>query len=232
MIKFDRSIWQKEYISNKSRASWVCSKCWTGPLQLNDSFRKTKRSSGVASIECSNEDCRRFYHLTGPIKHFSSDGIHVGRQSVHVSDYRLYPTHFQPELHLFRLPEKLGDETCRLLRLSFNHFWYDLDACANKIRQSLELIVKEKGAQGNNLEKRIDSLKEKIGVKLTDSLTSLRWIGNEGSHPEKPFTKDQILLTYSILVEVLNSLFPEPDAEENLDEMVQLINQNKGLKKS
>ena len=46
-------------------------------------------------------------------------------------------------------------------------------SCANKIRQALELIVKERGETGRDLHPQIESLRATIGAKITKSFMKL-----------------------------------------------------------
>jgi len=113
---------------------------------------------------------------------------------------------------------------------SFNHFWYDLDACANKIRQAVELIVVDRGGVGYVLDHQIKSLSKTLGEGLINKLLALKWIGNDGSHAHRPFEKDEILNSYNLLVDVLNQLYPDETEKQRRESLVQLINENKGIK--
>jgi hypothetical protein len=143
-----------------------------------------------------------------------------------------YPTHFQPELYLFSLSPSVTDNVRSLVIKSFGHFWYDLDACANKIRQALENLVEEKNGVGDSLDKQIRSLASTLGTAVTDTMLALKHIGNDGSHAGRAFTKDEILDAYSLLEDLLNLLYPDATEKERKAKLVQTINSNKGLKKS
>jgi hypothetical protein len=230
MIHFDRMMWMNEYISLRSKALWRCSKCRQGNLQLVEKeFKKTKSSSNTARLKCSNEDCRKQFVVIGTQRHFAH-GNEVDSRYFDIQDYRLYPTHFQPELHLFLLPDYLTDPIKEKLRISFNHFWYDFDTCANKIRQVLELIVLQLGGNGGDLHQRIKALKGKLPEELVERLMAIKWIGNEGSHPERSFTREQILDTYELLVDTVNQIYPDESKAKLMSEFIEKTNVNKGIK--
>ncbi|MEP4091773.1 DUF4145 domain-containing protein [Reichenbachiella sp.] len=228
MIHFEKQIWKQDYVSNKSRSAWRCSNCGM-PLQLEKEIKKSKRFTGSGILSCSNENCSTVYHFVG-IQIPFANGYEVSSTYYKIDEYRLYPTQFQLELHLFKLSEALSNPIKEKLILSFNHFWYDLDACANKIRQALELILEEMGASGNTLGHKIESVESKIGSELCAKIMALKWIGNEGSHSEKPFTKEQILTTIELLVDVLNQLYPDETETMRKREIVKSVNDNKGIK--
>lgn len=229
MIHFNQKVWQQKFISNKFNTAWKCSRCGIGGLQLTAEI-STKLEYSTVALSCTDAHCRTKYHAVGKIK-FMAGKNEVGPEYYKPSDYRFYPNHFEPEVIMFELPVSMNEEGKLLLARSFNHFWYDLDACANKIRQTLELIVAENQGVGKHLDAKIESLRLKLGDGLTDALLALKWIGNEGSHLGRPFERDEILAIYEILVIVLNQLYPDESERERRESFVRLINEQKGLKK-
>jgi hypothetical protein len=229
VIHFDQNIWLRDSISNKSNTAWRCSYCGTGSLQLLEKL-ESKRSFHRIWLKCTNPECKKQFHAVGKVKSLG-DGDEVGSKYFRIDDYKLYPAHFQPEVILFELPITLGDDIKTKLIKSFNHFWYDLDACANKIRQAIELIIEEKNGIGSNLDQKIASLRTSLGESLANTILALKWIGNEGSHIGRPFTREEILNAFGLLVDVLNKLYPDELENIRRESLVQLILENKGLKK-
>lgn len=115
---------------------------------------------------------------------------------------------------------------------SFNHFWYDLDACANKIRQVIELIVDEKKGKGPTLHAKILSLKSELGDSLVKKLLAIKCIGNDGSHTDRLFERVELLDTYCILVDIFDQLWPDHSERLRRENLVEAITLNKGLKAS
>lgn len=227
MIHFDTKIWKRRSISNDSNTSWKCGYCGVGSLQSQTNIPKS--SKFAIRAKCTDSNCNKTYYIIGKVVPVAK-GIEVGSQYLRIDDYRLYPTHFYPELVMFEMPMTLSKEIKSIILKSFNHFWYDLDACANKIRQAIELIVGEKQGTGANLHQQINSLRDQLGDKLTNTILALKWIGNDGSHANRPFERDEILDTYSLLVDVLNQLYPNESEDERRKNLVDMINERKGMK--
>jgi hypothetical protein len=228
VIHFDQKIWKQKFVSDKYPTSWKCGVCGIGGLHLIDPI-KTKAASFSTSVKCTNLHCQAIHRVIGRVA-FMAGNNEVSSNNSWVDDRRLYPTQFLPELIMFELPLSLNDGVKRLLIKAFNHFWYDLDACANKIRQSLELIVDEKGGKGDTLHRKIESLRRELSEQLTDTLLALKMIGNEGSHASRPFERDEILRVYGLLVDLFNQLYPNESERESRDTLVRLIIENNGMK--
>jgi len=227
MIHFDSKIWRQRFISNRDNAAWRCGYCGVGSIQL---IGEIERSTSVAMhAKCTNPNCKISYAIAGRVAPVAN-GVEVHEQYFKIDDFRLYPSHFYPELVMFEFPVALNDRVKIKLLRSFNHYWYDLDACANKIRQAIEIIIDQRNGEGSTLHQKINSLRSKLGEKLTDTLMALKWIGNEGSHVDKPFDNEQILDAYGLLVDTLNQLYPDETEMKRRESLVQLINEKKGIK--
>jgi hypothetical protein len=230
MITFDSRAWEQTFISNQHDAAWRCGKCGTGTLRLIKKIGSY--SYGISRIlRCVNPKCGMGYRVLGKFK-ATYKGQEVHPHYFGADDFRLHPTQFLPELALFPFPTEMSKDIQLQIITSFNHLWYDLDACANKIRHALELIVTEKGGIGDKLHGRIRSLKGKLGDNLIDNLLALKWIGNDGSHAGRPFERREILIAYSLFVDVLNQLFPDESEKVMRDNLVKLINAKGGIKQT
>ncbi len=160
-----------------------------------------------------------------------ANGDEVSTTYFRIDEHRLYVTHFQPELHLFELPEYLPFEIRIRLINAFNHFWYDLDACVNKIRQVLELLMISAGAQKPTLHQMIVEAEKELNPGLFSDLLALKNIGNEGSHFTKlSFEREDILTMFSVVVDVLNQFYPNSTDAEKRNEFIKRAIENKGIK--
>lgn len=230
MRQFDKYTWAQAFVSNRNKAPWRCGVCWSGTLQLDEqSFKKHKRVINSATLRCSNEHCQKRFSLVGKQKFFEGK-YEVSPTYIRITEHRLYPSHFQPELPLFELPKELSESAKESMQLSFNHFWYDLDACINKLRQCLEILVLENGGVGTSLHQKIDSLGQILGEDIKQKLLALKWIGNEGSHSGPDFTREQVLNTYELLSSVFLKLYPDHSKEEEMQKFVSRVLDNKGIK--
>ena len=108
MIQFDQKIWKQKFISNKVNTSWKCGYCGIGGLQLKEQI-KTQNSTTTVFVTCTDPHCRKQYCVVGNVKAMANN-IDVGFQYFKIDDYKLYPTHFQPEVILFELPLTLNEE--------------------------------------------------------------------------------------------------------------------------
>lgn len=231
MINWDKYIWKNEYLSSKNTAPWRCGKCWSGTLQVVlSSFKASKDTSNSAKLQCNNEDCHARYSVNG-LEFTYANGHEVSKVYFRIDEHRLYVTHFQPELHLFKLPDYLPIEIRERLIYSFNHFWYDLDACVNKIRQVLELLMISVGAQKSTLHQMIVEAEKELSPGLYNDLLALKNIGNEGSHFTKmSFEREDILTMFSVVVDVLNQFYPNSTDAEKRNEFIKRAIENKGIK--
>lgn len=229
MIVFDKKIWLRKSVSNKHNTAWKCGACGVGGLQLRGEIPKVSYYS--IALRCTDSNCLKEYRVVGPVVP-EANGREVTMKYFQIDNYRLYPTHFEPELVMFELPTAISEEVKQRLIKSFNHFWYDRDACANMIRQVVEIIVDKLGGQGESLHAKIVSIKGKLGEDLSKRMAALKWIGNDGRHPGRSFTREEILDAYELLVSVLNYLYPDESEKARRDSLVEFVLKNKGMKQS
>lgn len=250
-MKANKSLWlSQEWSSKKKNPSWPCPICNTGILlKENDSIKQLyteETLSAQRSIFNQTKGMAEF-RFVGYLKcSHCSERILIAGKGVLLNEFGIpasavyqgkkisvfYPHYFEPALHLIDVPSSISKDVQELVVKSFIMYWVDLDSCANKIRQALELVVKERGAVGTNLHHQIESLRETIGEKITNRLLALKWVGNEGSHASRPFEKSEILDAYGLLEDVLAQLYPDHTDERRKENLVQKIISNKGLKKA
>ena len=249
-MKFNKTLWLRDSFSSKHRLpTWPCPAC------INGSLQKDKESITLLNTEATNKglslayvgdamaefkfhgylkcnECSERVVISGYGKYYHEDL--EGHASAIFKGKRIpvyFPTHFQPELHMIMLPGSVDAQTKLLLIKSFGHFWYDLDACANKIRHALENLVTQRNGVGSNLHQKIDSLSKKLDSQIVDTMLALKHIGNDGSHLGREFTKDEILDAYALLEDLLNLLFPDTTEQDRRAQLVKTIIAKKGVKK-
>lgn len=250
-MKSNKSLWlSEEWSSKKKMPSWPCPICNTGILlkdgdsisqlyteEMNKAQRNLAYETGamaefrfIGYLKCSN--CAERVVIGGRGVFFDEFGkpaaaVYRGKK---ISVF--YPHYFEPALHIIELPSSTSKDVQDLVSKSFSMYWIDLDSCANKIRQALELIVNARGARGKSLDQQIGSLRGTLGEKTTNCLLALKWIGNEGSHTGRPFEKSEIVEAYGLLEDVLSQIYPDYMDAERKANLVQKIISNKGLKKA
>jgi hypothetical protein len=246
---FDKELWLRDSFSSKNKVpNWFCPICWRGILQKESIATFNTVETNKAASLFYETDALAEFRFAGYLKcnncseRVVMSGIGKYRDTVHDTDVRatyrgkrysvFFPRHFEPELLMFRLANDVKIEIKTVLTKSFNLFWYDLESCANKIRQAIELVVIEKSATGKSLDNKIESLRTSLGDNLTNTLLALKWIGNEGSHIGRPFERHEIVEAFCLMEDVLKQLYPDNSEAERKQNLVALINSNKGLKKS
>ncbi|MDX1921233.1 MAG: DUF4145 domain-containing protein, partial [Candidatus Caenarcaniphilales bacterium] len=115
----------------------------------------------------------------------------------------LNPKFFYPTIELFKLDESIPEKLRVKLLESFSCFFVDSFSCANKLRQTLEILLDEfKVPKCKKLHTRIDSKLRKANNGLTphaDKLLSIIFIGNAGSHSGNiPVKREDIIDAYEI----------------------------------
>jgi len=136
-------------------------------------------------------------------------------QTVNLPTTLFRPLHFCPTLHVFRISDLCPRSVNAELVASFATYFSDLNACANRVRASVEVLLTEQGIrrfvtkQGKrhrlSLHSRIEEFRVKNPV-AADSLMAIKWIGNAGSHLSSVVV-DDILDAYEIVEVVLDDMF-------------------------
>lgn len=140
------------------------------------------------------------------------------------SDYvqNLYPRYFTPALQIIQLPDndKLPEQVVNILVSSYSLFWLDLDACVNRLRSTLELLLDDMGVERRlkHDAKRDMTLHDRIlrldGEKHPDTkpmLEATKLVANEGSHQIGQLGRDEVLDCYEMMEFCLHRLYPGPD---------------------
>lgn len=133
---------------------------------------------------------------------------------------RLNPTNFFPAPPIIALPEKEQyEEFHQLLKQSFPLFWLDRDACANKIRSSVEYLLDHKVIdierwRGARLEQRIKKL-ENDRPDLFDKFMALKELGNAGSHEFGALESIDLIDAYQVVDSVIYEIFVFPEIERS-----------------
>lgn len=191
-------------------------------------------------FECNNLNCNESAIITGvsyyqldDIKNEYIDEIGEYGPSYYYED-RITIKHIEPPIDLFSIPVglKTSLELVYELKKAFYLFWIDKDACANKIRRFVELLLDEMKIQpAYNLHQRIEKYMQKSSnrktVSLGNKLMAIKWIGNQGSHLEQELTNENIITAFEILENVLHKIYDK--SEKLIAQKVKQINKNKKI---
>lgn len=129
------------------------------------------------------------------------------------------------------LPIDVSDEwPCKVvdeIKNSGKYLFSDHSACINSLRKAVELLMCEHGIPSTkpnkdgqevfiSLDKRIAEF-EKCVISTDKLLSSVKWLGNTGSHASGRLSKDSILHAYDSLKRVLDSLYVDIHLYKNAD---------------
>lgn len=229
---------------------WKCPSCTDGKLKLVDKF---SMHDDAATQLSRNEDWfepeHSHYVFTGVLRCgtcneiviISGDGIveedygEDGREYVQI----LTPKFFYPPLRIIELnvDDTLPEDVTVYLEKAFQVFWCDADSCVNRLRTVLEyfldgLGISRTGSKGERLflGPRIDLLVDPKHIQVKDALTSIRHMGNDGSHGSIGIERQELLLAFGVVKYCIEQLYPKIIDHTELMKFVSKVNQRKGFR--
>jgi len=236
----------KGYFTKEDMSKWQCPTCNSSALKVVEEQFVKKHNSATeinyyenwfdapemivytftALLSCTNPQCKEVVACSG------TGGVEREEYSYDNYKYVEYfkPYFFYPALNIFQIPEKTPDNVKKSIVTSFSLLFSNTSAAANKIRSALEcLLIKIDSEQPNgiSLHQRIKLLTDEY-KKIKNFCLAVKWLGNAGSHCEDNMTLDDIFDGYDILLFVLEELYD--DKHEKLSVIVEIINENKGIK--
>ena len=142
----------------------------------------------TAGAECNNNSCSQKFALAGVggiDQVIDTDG-----NSDWIESFSL--RYISPTPNMITLPVKCPSSVRNRLREAFQLYWIDAEACANRLRSSLELLLTHLGVpeqdfakldkpQALRLHKRIE-IYSASNPHVAAHLMALKWLGNAGSH--------------------------------------------------
>lgn len=173
-------------------------------------------------LECNN--CNEAVSVagTGCVEHYFDQD---DPSQTYIADC-FTPKFFQPALPIIEfprgstVPEKIRDTLAK----SFALFWCDYDACANRIRATLEVLLDDMqvkrrlpdAARDMTLHRRIETITADDGTKdgnIKDMIMALKWLGNAGSHELEGILHSQLIQGYKMMEAILQLRYPYIDHE-------------------
>lgn len=228
-----------------------CPRCKVGRLNIVDHFQvsidgpsqrdkyceywdRTSKFSGL--LKCSNGSCSEVYSVSGKTI-ILADPVHDeygNLENVNFCD--IYdPEFISPPFEIIELKNEYPTTVKAALNDSFKLFFADNEACANKIRIALELLLDELGVTQLN-KKGVDLA---LGIRIAEYeerdeknaklMKATKIIGNFGSHRKKIERKD-VLDGYELLKAVLDDLY-DNESEKLKLKAEQINSQNKPISK-
>lgn len=224
-----RHLWRSS-ISLNSCPPWECTACTNGVLRLKVkslNYEETEASKAshneegfdpdwieyifTAWAECSNENCKQTYAISGK---GGLEPQYTGQVEWNYFE-TFYPNSIQPPLKIISTPANCPADVSGELKIAFELFWLDTEACASRIRIALEHLLshlsipKQKvDTDGKtiivSLHKRIETYVQDEPV-LGNQLMALKWLGNAGSHGSS-ISKTELLDAFEILEFTLSEI--------------------------
>ncbi|MCM0666386.1 DUF4145 domain-containing protein [Flavobacterium tyrosinilyticum] len=256
----NREIWKKRNFTNKNPLDYNCPICKIGILSITnlnskiipgqEEMIKYNYPHGIdyvfsGILVCKNISCKNVVAIVGSVLKDIQD-VCQESNGEYVEEYfsAYYPKYFFPPLKIIEISQKVKKEVAEQLNLSFSHFFNDLSSCANRIRNSIELILddleapkKYRDAKTNKLKAfrtlhhRIENYQKKTkNKKIANLLFAIKIIGNEGSHIGD-ITLDDVLDAYEFLESILDFVYDKKEKNIHI-KASEIVMKNKPMSKN
>jgi Domain of unknown function (DUF4145) len=179
-MAFSAAFWQESFHPD-DLPPFPCPKCEVGRLQMVDRSLRFKEHPLFCStklfqlfMKCTSVECEAVVAVSGRTE--------IGVVFIN-GDYEefLRPESMIPAPPIIEIPRETPDSVRKEIERSFELFWVDLGACANRLRISMERILDEATVVGDTLAERISLYSSSASIHQ-ETLHALRIVGNLGSH--------------------------------------------------
>ena len=252
-----RELYKYLYFNESYIPKWHCPTCATGVLILNEKLFSKDNAATQREI---NEDyfepdwIKRVFtgaltcSTCGETVVFSGSGGVDREPTGDGNDWEwanfYVPRFFYPALKIIDIPDEksVSFEMAQAVEASFIVFWTSLDACANRLRTAIELLLDGMGVHRKikpfatkelTLQQRIELMDKVRYPHISDMLMAIKLVGNDGSHDLGRASRDDVLDCYEILEHVLELVYPPPSKTTLIAQIAQkLIAKNPKSKKA
>jgi hypothetical protein len=151
----------------------------------------------------------------------------------------LRPRFFCPSLKIIEpnVSSDVPDDVFKYLEKAFQVFWCDADSCVNRLRTVVEYLLDGLGIARTtdkgvrlNLGPRIDMLTDPKYASIKDALTSLRYMGNDGSHGSVGIERHELLSAFAVVNYCLEQLYPKVTDHTDVLKFVSEVNARRGFR--
>ena len=178
-MSINTSLLSTEWFTFREIPEWPCPACSNGILTSSEKLFRLIQSSAskreevdmenqagyrfnygsfMGVLHCNKPSCQESILLVGTYQ-LDDDFVgydEYGHQDVRITEF-LKPTVLQPNVPLFRLHHEVPAPIRAAFDKSFEQFWLDSDACGNKLRIVVELLMDDQGMQpSRSLARRIE----------------------------------------------------------------------------
>jgi Domain of unknown function (DUF4145) len=228
-MTIDRSLWESTF-TRFHAPRWLCSKCSQGHFVLiPESFYFRPTAEGYervsldqdergndlplrfsATMQCDNSACQETSSAAGSGQEKETTEYGT-REFYHVFS----PTYVHPSPDIFPIPIGAPPKVAKLLKSAFSLSWSDYEACLNRLRVCIELILDERKIKRSslkagkrkplNLHQRIELTETKI-PKTKPFLMAMKYLGNAGSHAVG-LKKDVVFDAFDLMLMLTTELY-------------------------
>ena len=239
-MSIDRNLWLQSFAFRNDPLPFPCPTCGTGRLCYKTQARGDKEElplffttspenhrkmarfeaasfagSFIYLAVCERKECGELVCLCGDHEVATT----LDARGLATEMYLLLkPSFIRPAPDIFRIPAQCKAVIRDEIRAAFQLYWCDAGACANRIRNAVELVLtdirvprfqKSKSKRRRlSLHERIKWFESKDRV-LARSLMALKWLGNAGSHPAGQVSRDDVLDGFQILDHFLQEKYTQ-----------------------
>jgi hypothetical protein len=250
-----RELYKNTYFNEGQTPRWNCPTCSTGLLHLqeklfvrddaatrreiNEDYFDRESISRVFTGALSCANCGETVVFSG--------GGGMDREPNNNWDFEwvdyYVPHFFYPALKIIDIPcsNSVSGDMAQAVAASFLVFWSNLDACANRLRTAIELLldgmgvdrkVKQTAAKELTLHQRLERIDSAQYPNVQGMMQAIKLVGNDGSHELGQVSRKDVLDCYEILEHVLELVYPPPSKTEYISQLAQkLIEKNRSVKK-
>jgi len=245
----DKYYWLYLHFREDKVTDILCPRCGKGRINIIGSFKiqptknyydlKKEEQYDIIDLDekfsgilvCNNEYCKDSVAVCGTAFPEPED---YDEETVRQQYFRfLNPEYFSPPLNIFPLKTQYPERVNTILKKSFSLFFSDSDACGNKIRTSIEVLLDELDVEKEDnstdetkkikLHHRIEQYKKR-NIFIGELMLSIKWIGNYGSHQDS-ISRSDLLDAYEMIQAILDNLYD--NHEKKMMEKAKEINENK-----
>lgn len=239
----DRKLFEQEYFDDGYPPAWKCPTCGSALKMMPEPLTKyhgncasnaneewfDEEDAGLVfagSLSCGGCEGTVVFSGACGVERAYSEDTQVGWEW---STYYI-PHFFYPSLKLIEFPkgDLIPSQLSAAITSSFSLFWADLDACSNRLRMSLELLLdgigvprklRDTASRDMTLHQRIERIDSDKFNAIKRMFEALKLVGNEGSHELGVTSRSDVLDCYEMIEHCLHIVYPPPSQEQRLLEM-------------
>lgn len=231
----------KESFNINSFPQWNCPTCKKGVLEVNGDLKKEETAETLNShnhpgfdyeyvsytvfgtLKCNNSRCSEKVVISGNGR--QEEACYTGQDGEYeeVSHFIIKPIFMHPPINIFAVNKTVPQEISKMLVKSFALFFCDDNACGNRIRAAVEVMLDQLYGPPEKFTNLFDRINSIQGLEATykNQLTALRVLGNAATHGEGKLVRVDNLNAYKLLASILGKFYPLDDLD---DISINLIN--------